>query len=203
MNIQEEKRGNEMETWFASDTHWGHANIIDFCQRPYGSVEEMNVAMAENWNNTVGAEDTVWFLGDFAMGKIRETLPWAGQLNGYKILLPGNHDRCWVGHTEKKRLGWREEYLAAGFDEVLEVNELDIELDGRVVTLCHFPHSGDSHGEDRYTGFRPARTGKWLIHGHVHDKWQIDRPNKQINVGIDVWGYRPVSATRLSEIING
>ena len=30
------------EVWFTSDTHFHHENIIRFCNRPFGSIEEMN-----------------------------------------------------------------------------------------------------------------------------------------------------------------
>lgn len=39
----------------------------------------------------------------------------------------------------------------------------------------------------------------WLLHGHVHDQWQVN--GRQINVGVDVWDYRPVEVGRLAELI--
>lgn len=32
---------------FASDTHFGHANVLEFCGRPWGTVEEMNDALVD------------------------------------------------------------------------------------------------------------------------------------------------------------
>lgn len=55
-------------TFFTSDTHFGHANIIRFCKRPFENVEEMNEALIENWNKVVSDDDTVFHLGDFAFG---------------------------------------------------------------------------------------------------------------------------------------
>ena len=42
------------KVFFTSDTHFKHANIIKFCERPFGSIEEMNEALIANWNRVVG-----------------------------------------------------------------------------------------------------------------------------------------------------
>ena len=82
-----------MTTWFTSDHHFGHANIIKYSERPFNSVAHMNAAMVGAWNGVVAVDDTVYYLGDFAMQPhlVSEILP---QLNGTKILIAGNHDRC-------------------------------------------------------------------------------------------------------------
>ena len=54
-----------VNTFFTSDTHFGHANIIKYCNRPFSSLEEMNSTIIRNWNEMVKPEDTVFFLGDF------------------------------------------------------------------------------------------------------------------------------------------
>ena len=80
--------------FFTSDTHFNHTNIIKYCARPFGSVEEMNREMIARWNSVVGPEDTVYHLGDFALGKPSEWPAILRQLNGAaKILIRGNHDR--------------------------------------------------------------------------------------------------------------
>lgn len=80
--------------FFTSDTHFNHANVIKYCTRPFDSVEEMNREMITRWNAVVGPEDTVYHLGDFALGKASEWPIIFRQLNGgKKILIRGNHDR--------------------------------------------------------------------------------------------------------------
>ena len=63
----------------------------------------------------------------------------------------------------------------------------------------HFPYEGDSHDEDRFTRWRPVDDGAWLLHGHVHTSWQVN--GRQINVGVDVWDYAPVSEAALAALI--
>ena len=63
-----------MTTWFTSDLHFGHANIIEYSGRPFRDVDHMNRALIERWNALVQPADTVWVLGDVAMGRITDTL---------------------------------------------------------------------------------------------------------------------------------
>ena len=70
------------------------------------------------------------------------------------------------------------------------------------VVACHFPVAGDSQAEDRFGDHRPeVPADAWLLHGHVHEKWKTS--GRQINVGIDVWNFRPVSEEVLLDLIRG
>jgi len=53
------------KTWFTSDTHFGHFNIIEYCNRPFKTVDEMNSKLIRFWNERVKPDDIVYFLGDF------------------------------------------------------------------------------------------------------------------------------------------
>lgn len=184
--------------WFTADLHLGHRNIIDYCDRPFADVDEMNRALVDNWNATVGDDDTVWVVGDFAMGTIAETLPIATDLAGHKILLAGNHDRCWVGNGRRAE-GWTARYLDAGFDEVVQ-GTAEVTIGALSVLLCHFPYRGDSHDLDRFVDERPQDTGQWLVHGHVHEKWA--QHGRMINVGVDVTGFRPLGGHAIAALID-
>jgi calcineurin-like phosphoesterase family protein len=187
-----------MTTWFTSDHHFGHANIIGYSDRPFADVEAMDVGLVAAWNAAVAPLDTVWVLGDMALGRIAESLALVGGLNGRKLLLAGNHDRCWAGHGAKAD-GWTERYLDAGFAEVHQ-GAINLKLGRQRARACHFPYRGDSHDHDRYPDHRPIDSGEWLLHGHVHERWR--QRGRMINVGVDVWNYRPVSEAELAVLID-
>ncbi|MBL0887852.1 metallophosphoesterase [Myceligenerans indicum] len=197
-----------MTIYLTSDLHLGHQNIIRFCDRPFDGVGHMNARLAELWNETVAEQDTVWVLGDVALGALDDSLAWINRLAGHKILVPGNHDRCWQGDralhkgSPQTRAARRERararYTAAGFAEIHD-DPARFPVAGVAATVSHFPFWGDSHGEDRYVEYRPEDDGGWVLHGHVHDTWR--QRGRQVNVGVDAWGGRPVAAERIAALV--
>lgn len=187
-------------TFYTSDQHFGHTNIIGLCDRPFRNADEMGDYIMAQWNSLVGPTDTVWVLGDVALGNTALELERIKGLNGVKHLVAGNHDRCWEHHKPKRRRGWLQRYLDAGFVSVSSYHNTTI--GAHQVGLCHFPYQGDSHPEDRYREYRPIDRGGWLIHGHIHEKRRVDRQGRMINVGVDVWGFKPVPESVLETIIN-
>lgn len=121
-----------------SDTHFSHANIIKYCDRPFSCPEEMDEALVERWNAVVRPEDHVYHLGDVAIA--RRALSIVQRLNGKKRLIMGNHDIFKV-----------QEYLAAGFQKVMGIRVLE----GLIMT--HIPVHSSSLG----------RFGA-NVHGHTH-----------------------------------
>lgn len=135
-------------TFFASDHHFGHANILNFVQhdgkpcRPFTTLENMHETMIENHNRVVRDQDTVYFLGDVAIP--RKGLQFIARLNGKKRLVMGNHD-VFVKNQNR-------DYFAAGFDQVSAFKKFD-----RFV-CTHVPVHPDS-------------LGRWgvNVHGHTHN----------------------------------
>jgi calcineurin-like phosphoesterase family protein len=192
-----------MQTWITSDLHVGHVKIIEYCDRPFKDVPEMNEALVTTWNETVGPNDMVYVLGDAAMGKLDDSLPILGQMQGRKILIPGNHDRLHPMYKAKKDyLTWERRYrMEAAFETIWPVETWHHLVDGGDrVKWCHFPYMGDSHDEDRFDDWRPKDTGEWLIHGHVHDTWRQN--GRMINVGIDAWGGRILSIEEVADMVD-
>ncbi len=166
-------------TYFTSDQHFGHFNIIRLSHRPFASLDEMNEAMIAKWNAKVMADDTIYILGDLFF-RSAAVEPILKRLNGRKHLVLGNHDHSWTGRV---RLG---DY----FESVQTIKEIDI--DGKPATLCHYPML--SHPQ--------ARRG-YMIYGHIHnntgdDYWPlIMRRSRMLNAGVDVNGFEPVSFEEL------
>lgn len=178
-----------MTVFFSSDHHFGHANIIKYCNRPYADSDEMNRDMVLRWNSKVQPEDTVYYLGDFVMSPAH-FLRMAGRLNGRKILIPGNHDSPFHG----KKI---EEY-----GKYFEIRDKEIEVEG--FHLCHLPYSGD-HDKERYPQFRPKpREGLDLLHGHCHTSWtfKLHGNNVMLNVGVDVHNFYPISVDEVRSLLS-
>lgn len=148
------------EIYITADHHFGHANIIEYAGRRFASVQKMDRAMTRQWNDTVGPDDTVYHLGDFALASADRIAELVADLNGYKILITGNHDRS------PKRM------VELGFDEAYK------EAEYAGWRLLHWP---------------PEDPERRTLCGHVHGLWAWRRTPQypQINVGVDVRGYRP------------
>jgi len=76
-----------------SDTHFGHGNIIDYCDRPFDDAADMNEMMLDHWKRTVDEDDTVLFLGDVRHHPASRTAAeWLSRLPGRLLVVRGNHD---------------------------------------------------------------------------------------------------------------
>lgn len=78
--------------FFTSDTHFNHTNILQYCNRPFKTVDQMNETIITNWNNVVEPDDVVFHIGDFCLGGAEEWNKILDRLNGRIYLVLGNHD---------------------------------------------------------------------------------------------------------------
>jgi calcineurin-like phosphoesterase family protein len=189
-----------------SDMHLGHRNM-----RLWRGMEDHldqdghDQEVIDRWNSVVRPKEVVGVWGDAVMGKMADTLSLVQRLHGLKLLLPGNHDRCWHGNSKRitDAHNWPAKYEAVGFT-ILSDGIYNIDGIPGDVKACHFPYYGD-HGspegshEDRYPEWRPEDEGHWLIHGHVHEEWKQN--GMQINVGLDAWGGFPTNPDAIAELI--
>lgn len=165
----------KMKIFFTSDTHYNHSKILlpTYCNRPFSDVEEMNETMIANWNRVVAPRDRVYHLGDFCFGQPESFLK---RLNGYKILIYGNHDRYSQGKA-----------IRSGFREVYSLKEIKIQ--GVPLIMCHFP----------MYSWNKSHRGSLHIHGHIHEKLIAFRWNRY-NVGVDTNNFTPVESDQLFDI---
>lgn len=186
--------------FFTSDTHFGHKGVIEFCNRPFADPVEMDHVMIDNWNKVVGPKDTVYHMGDVSFRGMAETEHIVKQLNGFKVLIRGNHD-----HRPSKM-------LQVGFDLVLESAGLvlpHVVKNSKTVyhrvMLCHYPYVGqydDTHKDGSPRDFDDRRlvdNGQFLLHGHVHTYWKMK--DQMINVGVDQWDFTPVAESQLVQLM--
>ena len=171
-----------MEHYFTADLHIGHARIREFHpDRPGPSVEEMNEAIVDNWNATVGRKDTIHVLGDFAMGKLDDSLKYFYRLNGTKHLVAGNHD----GNRTKK-LPW------------VTVTDLKVfkQKPYASAVLCHYP----------LLTWEGAHHGRIMLHGHSHGLLHpsLNATTTRMDVGIDTHPeFRPYHIDEVAEYMDG
>jgi len=125
--------------FFTADQHFGHENIIRFCNRPFGSAEEMDRELIRRHNEVVFPGDTVVHAGDFAFRNARSPQSYLEELNGEHVLVRGSHDR-WLGESAP--------------------SILELIIEGQHLVVCHYamrrwPRShhgswqlyGHSHGQ--------------------------------------------------------
>lgn len=174
-----------------SDTHFGHARIIEFSKRPFASLGQMHGEFIKRWNGVVGPTDKVLHLGDLCLGPFEQSLALTMALNGEKYLIPGNHDRVSNAFDGGRHIDrFTPIYEAAGWRILPEI--IQRRIGGKDVLLSHYPYDGDSRPgkADRQVHVRPIDAGLPVIHGHVHTEFAVR--GRQFNAGVDIHDFTPV-----------
>lgn len=165
--------------YYTSDLHIGHFNAIRLCNRPYVTVEAMNMDIIQKWNEKVKPNDDVYILGDmfFKYQDIQQVTNILKLLNGKKHLVRGNHDKF------LNSINWRDY-----FEEVVFYKEIDD--NGRMVILFHYPI-------EEWNGYY---RNSYMLYGHVHDNMEeIKKHPRKFNVGVDVNDFEPKTLDELIE----
>lgn len=174
------------KTFFISDTHFYHKNIIKYENRPFKDVEDMNSTMIEKWNKKVKKEDTVYIIGDFAFIGKEKIAELCDKLNGIKHLIIGNHDE--VNYSD---LANPNSFIYGKFKSVFSYKE--IKLEDKIIVMCHYP----------FLTWNKSHHGSIHLFGHVHSNYNSNHPMREpsknsYNVGADINNYEPCE---LEEII--
>lgn len=168
-----------MTTYAISDLHLRHANIIEYCDRPFDSVEEMNEELYERWNSTVSSDDIVYFLGDLAMtGDSDEFRELGEQLNGEILMTAGNHDEA-VPDTPP-----------------FPIVESFVAQHGKY--RCHCTHRPSNV---------PEEWSHWALTGHHHNNDLrsnpfIDTKQNVLNLSVELIEYTPIALDDLFGLVD-
>lgn len=186
--------------YFTSDLHLGHANAIEFTDRPFADVDEMNETLIRNINMVVGKTDELWILGDFAYKVDREKVrEFRNSILCKRVhLVVGNHDK-----------DYSQDHI---FQSVQHYKELKTPY-GRCI-LFHYP----------MMEWNAAHYGSVHLHGHIHSTGEYNSQNlakkfrdrfpeghaerqddlglRIYDVGVDANDYRPVSLEQIAELMH-
>jgi calcineurin-like phosphoesterase family protein len=197
------------QTWFISDTHFDHKNILEYSDRPFDTVPEMNETIISNIKKYVRKGDILIVVGDFQLGAKKEALrEYIRQIKTTGctlVLVRGNHDYK------------NSEMINLGFD--VSVDRLDLEIAHERVSVTHFPYRqpvfkylyyclmnylfGKKYPrkwwKERYYWKKLPFREKYHIHGHTHgDKIMNEF---QINVSCEAVNYTPINIQKIGELI--
>jgi calcineurin-like phosphoesterase family protein len=147
-------------TWFISDTHFSHANIVRYSKRPFADIDAHDQMLTYNWNAHVRPGDDVFHVGDFAYGKRESALALRNQLHGNLHLIEGNHDS--IAHQLRATFAWYDKV------KMIKVGEQSI-------FLSHYAHRV----------WEKSHRGAWHLYGHSHASLPDDPSSLSFDVGVD------------------
>ena len=177
-----------MKTFFTSDNHFGHANVIKYANRPFNNVEEMNEVMIKNLNEKVGADDRLYFVGDFIFGNSKIANEILNRINcKNKFFVYGNHDKAMYDNTVAKHFIKMTPYLEV---KVPLPSNPSVE---QGIILFHYP----------ILEWNKGHFGAWMLHGHCHGNLEYPdslKDKKIADIGVDCWNYYPVSMEELENL---
>ena len=167
-----------MTIWITSDLHFGHKNIAgptvsnwESGYRNFDSVEEMNDTIISNLNECVTEGDTLYVLGDFAMGPTQLIPEHRKRINCADIrLIYGNHDKAIRGNSSYRDL----------FTFCKDYHET--RHDGVKVCMSHYCQ----------TVWNENGRGSVQLYGHSHGSLP-EPPGRQFDVGVDCHDFKPLT----------
>lgn len=183
---------NKENTFFTSDTHYFHENIINFCNRPFIDLNDMHYNLIKNWNDVVPKDGVVFHSGDFAMtSNINLIEKIVNQLNGQIYLVMGNHD---YQNRFNRDVIQKLFYMV---DDIFYISVEDDDYPAKHVNfqISHYP-------------FLYWYRSYINLHGHVHSgpnstaSEKVPLHEKRYDVGVDNNEYKPISYSNLMIKIN-
>lgn len=167
--------------FFTADTHWGHANIIKYCNRPFMTKMDHDEALIERWNSVVQPNDHVYHLGDVGFGSPQYLHKILQKLRGKIYLIKGNHDGPALREPACQR-----------FQFIKDVHFLTTQHKGKKyqIFLSHYAHRTWNH----------SNHGAFHLFGHSHSN--LPSYGLSFDVGVDCWNFTPISLDDVIEKMN-
>lgn len=175
----------EKQIWFTSDTHFLHANIIRFSNRPFNDVDHMTEELIRAWNEVVDPDDDVYHMGDVSLGRADKTVTILNRLNGNIHLITGNHEKSVLD----------KEYTRNRFVWIKPYHEMYIGK--QTIVLCHYS----------FRVWNKSHHGSYMLYGHSHDSMEKEPWGRSMDVGVDsayriLGEYRPFSYEEIKSIMD-
>jgi calcineurin-like phosphoesterase family protein len=156
--------------YFTADQHYGHKRIIEYCKRPFDSVDDMDEYMINEHNKVVKPNDIVINIGDFSLysRKYEDVAKkYIRRLNGMNVFIPGSHDQ-WLGNNKNSHI-WQKS------------------IEGQQVICCHYA----------MRTWPASHYGSWHLFGHSHGN--LLAYGNSFDVGVDSHEFRPWSFEEVKE----
>ena len=178
---------NKDKIFFISDPHFYHNNIIKYTNRPFNNIDDMNKTIVSNWNNKVPKDGIVFLLGDVALtSKPLDLFGLLSSLNGTIHLIIGNHERDAL----------KKEYIRQRWTTISDILEITVNDNAQDIIMCHYP----------MLTWNCSHRGSWQLFGHVHGNLnkngEMNHNPNQLDVGVDLHNFTPLSYNEIKTIIN-
>lgn len=219
------------KTFFTSDTHYDHLNIIRGTSqwksfepgsshqavRDFDTQEEHNQQLVNNINETVDENDTLYHLGDWSFNGIENIWKFRKQIKCKNIhLILGNHDH----HLEKPKLmkpEFQQEAVKLGYYNPFNYLDLfksvsyykEITIEKQRIIMSHYS----------MRVWNKSHHGSWMLYGHSHgslpeygkitiintsyiESYETFHRYKTMDVGVDANpDFKPYSFEEIKEIM--
>jgi len=179
--------------FFTADQHFGHSNIIKFCNRPFKNVDEMDRVLIDNWNSKITNKDEVYVVGDFALTDPKRVNEIIRELKGNIYFIDGSHDR-WIherafrNFADVEGVEGKDRRVMIGKNKLVDVKvNLPVTNERKDIWLCHY--SMRSWPKSHY--------GTWHLYGHHHGR--LAPHGKSFDVGVDCHDFYPLSLNEIAE----
>jgi calcineurin-like phosphoesterase family protein len=162
-----------MNIWFTSDWHISHINIIKYCKRPFNSIKEMDDTIFNNFFKLVKRGDTVYFLGDLSFD-LDVVNNFLSTINEEGIKL------FFIKGNHDKIINYK-------CHQIIETT-----INNQLITMCHYP----------MLSWNKSHFNSWQLYGHHHNNDKMPIQGKMMNVGVDLWDFKPVNFNQVKDYMD-